>query len=111
MGCRWVLLLSVMTLLLAGCHGEGGGLIPPATTPEPEILSGSGVIQFVNVEGGCWVIRSTDGNRYEPINLSDPFRKDGLAVRYVLKTRPDILTICMVGRPVEVIDMQAVAAP
>ena len=111
MGSRWTLLLPLMTLFLAGCHGEEGGLIPPATAPQSEILTGSGWIQFVGVEGGCWVIKSADGNRYEPINLSDAFRKDGLAVRYVLKTRPDVATLCMVGRPVEVIDLQPLGSP
>ena len=76
-----------------------------AESGEEEIVAGNGVVQFVDVEGGCWRIVGDNGIHYEPINLSDEFKKDGLAVQFEVKFRRDLATVCMVGAIVEIISI------
>ena len=59
-----------------------------------------GVVRFLDIEGGCWVI-DVGEVRLEPINLEDPFRIDGLLVSFQADDRPDLASICQVGRLVE----------
>jgi hypothetical protein len=113
MRSRWALLFSIQVLtglILLGCHGRDDAL-NPLTMQKSRTISGTGWIQFKNVEGGCWSIRDADGKSYEPLGLSEEFKKDGLAVQFTLKTLPDVSTLCMVGVPAEVVDIQALAGP
>jgi inhibitor of cysteine peptidase len=72
----------------------------------PDAFRVDGHVRFVNVEGGCWVIDAADGTRYEPVNLPEAFRSDGLPVRAALKPRPDLASICMVGEIVELLSIR-----
>src|SRR5262245_30808029 len=107
---RWALMILLLAaLILLGCR-ESGALIPD-TEPKPEIVKGTGVIVYRGVEGGCRTIKSDNGTVYEPLGLADSFKKDGLEVEFVLKTRPDIATICMVGLPADVEELTPTAGP
>jgi hypothetical protein len=101
-------LLPLLCLLLLGCDESGTGF--PALVQKPEVVKGSGTVVFSNVEGGCWTIISDTGNSYEPVGLSDSFKKDGLRVQFTLRTL-DVATTCMVGVPVEVVDLQLLISP
>ncbi|KPJ61703.1 MAG: hypothetical protein AMJ46_00285 [Latescibacteria bacterium DG_63] len=65
-----------------------------------------GTVQFLDIEGGCWRIAGNDGVNYEPINLPEEFKEDGLAVRFKVKYRDDLVSICMVGRIVELLSIR-----
>lgn len=80
--------LIAMGLVVAGCGIAGSN------------LQEDGVVRFVDVEGGCWVIDVGD-IRLEPINLTEKFRTDGLLVSFVAEKRTDLVSYCMVGRIVE----------
>jgi len=71
-------------------------------------FEGDGIVRFIDVEGGCWAIDSGDQS-FEPINLPDDFRLDGLAVVFEADARPDLASICQVGRIVD-LDFIQVAA-
>jgi hypothetical protein len=102
---RLIIVLSVFSLI-AGCGGGGGGSEGDnSTNPEEEIVTGNGVVQFVDVEGGCWRIVGDNDSHYEPINLSDEFKKDGLAVQFEAKFRKDLVTFCQVGAIVEIVSI------
>ena len=58
------------------------------------------VVTYSNIEGGCWTLNS-GANRYEPVNLPDAYRVDGLTVEVVLR-RAAYATTCMMGLPVTV---------
>ena len=101
-------LLLLLCLLLSGCGGHDAGF--PGLEQKPEIVKGSGTVVFQNVEGGCWTILADTGDAYEPVGLSDDFKKDGLRVQFTLRTL-DVATICMVGSPVEVMDLHLLITP
>jgi hypothetical protein len=67
-----------------------------------------GVVQFVDVEGGCWKIAGNDGVSYEPINLPEEFREDGIAVLFKAKHRRDLDSTCMIGQIIELLSIQQV---
>ena len=59
-----------------------------------------GVVHFIDVEGGCWVL-DVGEVRLEPINLTEDFRVDGLLVFFEADERTDLASICQVGQIVE----------
>jgi len=65
-----------------------------------------GTVRFIDIEGGCWVIRVDDSLQYEPIGLPDTFQVDGLDVRALLTLRDDMASICMTGRIAEVLGIE-----
>ena len=65
--------------------------------PERETV---GTVEFIDIEGGCWVI-NTSKTTFEPINLSDEFRVDGLRVAFEWDRRRDLGSFCMVGIVIE----------
>ena len=88
------LLLSICLGLVA-CQDDDTGTI-------------EGVVQFVEVEGGCWKIEGNDGVSYEPINLPEEFREDGIAVLFEAKHRKNLASACMVGKIIELTSIQQV---
>ena len=91
-------LLSTATaaLLLSGASCD-------ITSPDLDQL---GTVEFVDVEGGCWTIES-NGETYEPINLPEEMREDGLAVEFEATVRDDMASICQVGTIVELVRIRA----
>lgn len=73
----------------------------------PETVSEVGTVEFVEVEGGCWAIQ-TEEERYEPRNLSEEFREDGLQVRFQGELRSDMVSICQIGPIIEVQEIERV---
>ena len=49
-----------------------------------QAVNTNGTIRFVAIEGGCWAIRTPQGD-YEPANLPQNFRINGLAVHATLR--------------------------
>ena len=66
---------------------------------DPE-LDQDGVVLFLEIEGGCWVI-DAGPVRLEPINLAEEFQVDGLLVSFQAVERTDLASICQVGQIVE----------
>lgn len=60
-----------------------------------------GVVRFIQVEGGCWAIDTAD-ERLEPIGLPEEFRVDGLAISFTEEARPELASVCQVGRVIEI---------
>jgi hypothetical protein len=63
-----------------------------------------GTIRLIDVEGDCWVIEA-DTATYEPLNLAEGFRVDGLFVSFWANERPDLVGVCQVGPVVEIVSM------
>ena len=81
--------------VVAACGSDD----PPVTDPGAVVLDA--VVQYVDVEGGCWRLH-TDSVNYEPMNLDSTFHRDGIAVRAAVIPRDDVASFCMVGRIVEI---------
>jgi len=91
--CLAVSLVAVLTLtLLAACTGASRDLV-----------SQTGTVRFIDLEGGFYGIVADNGEHYDPINLGQEFRQDGLRVRFQAKIRQDIASIRMWGKIVEII--------
>jgi hypothetical protein len=73
---------------------------------DDKVLTLEGTVQYVDVSGGCWRIVGSEGVNYEPVNLPDEFKKDGLVVRFSAKYREDLVTKCMVGRLIELLGIR-----
>ncbi|MGE0158639.1 MAG: hypothetical protein AB7T31_04455 [Gemmatimonadales bacterium] len=72
------------------------------TTPD---LDQVGTVQFVGIEGGCWVIATAE-RIYEPINLPAELHVDGLGVTFEATERDDLASTCMVGQIIEILRIQ-----
>jgi len=64
-------------------------------------ISKKGIIEFVNLETGCWIIKVTDKEIYYPINLDKRYEHDGLKIEFKGKV-VDVMTICMIGIPIKI---------
>ncbi len=88
-------LVLVMTVMLAGC-----------ATAEKDVISQTGTVKLINLEGGFYGIVGDDGKNYDPANLSEEFRVDGLRVSFEAKVLKDVATTRMWGTPVEIIKIE-----
>ena len=64
-----------------------------------------GTVVKKDLEGGFFAIDGDDGKTYEPINLPDSFRKNGLRVTATVRIRNDVAGIHMTGDIVEIVDI------
>lgn len=111
--------LLPLCIILAACSGTPdpdapGSAVPDRTpgdtmaTPEPDsAMTITGVVRHVDLEGGFFAIRGDDGVTYDPSNLDDAFRRDGLRIRARVRPRPDMAGIHMVGPIVDIIEIDS----
>lgn len=89
-------LLACVAALAAGC-GQGSA---PA-----KVVSTTGTIEFQDLEGGAWLIRTDDGALYAPINLADSLKQAGARVQVTLIERPDLAGIPLPGVRAEIVSI------
>lgn len=89
-------LLTVPSLLSAG---EPADMTPPAP------FSFSGRVVHVTLEGGFFGLVADDGSRYDPMNLPETFRNDGLRVTVKARRVPGAVSIRMWGTIIEVLEI------
>ncbi len=68
----------------------------------------TGKVTRVQIEGGFWGILGDDGTKYDPINLPEEYKKDGLPVRFEVKNREDMASFHMWGQIVEIVKIENV---
>ena len=66
-----------------------------------------GTVVRSDLEGGLYLIRSTEGTNYNPTNLPDAFRVDGQAIQATAQRRDDLVSIGMVGVIVDLVRIRA----
>lgn len=72
-----------------------------------EVL-GAGVLRSVQIEGGCWELRTAD-EEYEVLNLEEDFpsfAEDGLRVHFEGEVRDDLATTCQLGPNLELEELE-----
>ena len=77
------------------------------TAPAAGTFEIRGTVAFKNIEGGFFAIDSDDGRKYDPINLPESFRKDGLKVKVTARRRTDAMSLHMYGAIIEVVNIAA----
>ena len=102
---RQVLYL-VMFLLLSVVVGVTAGCLSPGAGDGEGTISGTGVIKYVDLEGGFYGIVAGDGENYEPINLAAEFQVDDLRVSFEAKIREDMVSTHMWGTLVEIVKIE-----
>jgi hypothetical protein len=65
-----------------------------------------GTIRYLDIEGGGWVIAEDGGKSYQPQNLSEEFKKDGLRVRAKVQRVKDAVGILQAGEIVRIIQIE-----
>jgi hypothetical protein len=60
----------------------------------------------MEVEGGFFAISGDNNITYDPINLPEDMKQDGLPVTYRVKLLPDRVSTHMVGPIVEVVEIR-----
>ena len=76
------------------------------TWAELDIVYGTGTVRFLDFEGGFYGIFGDDGEHYDPVNLNDEFKVDGLRVRFVAKMLHGFVSFHMWGSIVSIIHIQ-----
>ncbi len=82
----------------------------PAESPgtsSPGTFEIQGTIAYKNIEGGFFAIDGNDGRKYDPINLPESFRKDGLKVKVTARLRRDAVSFHMYGAIIDVVSIAA----
>lgn len=85
----------VCALLVASCATDSG-----------DNIIGTGKVVYLSFEGGFYGIRGDDGRNYDPINLPEELRVDGLRVRFEAKEIKNQASFHMWGTIVELVHIQ-----
>ena len=90
--------LLALALALSGCQI----LTAPDVVREGDVVKGTGTVLWYDLEGGFYAIEGDDRETYDPINLPETFKEDGLRVWFEAKIRDDLMSIHMAGPIVEI---------
>lgn len=105
-----LLLAAAFPLLLGAtgpCMGSKAG-VQPVSEVEPTSEEEGTIHQGVGPECPLtWHIATSDGRMLWPVD--DPaFQQEGLRVRFTVRERTDMLSICMAGTIVDVISIRKI---
>jgi hypothetical protein len=65
-------------------------------------IQATGEISYVVTEDGLYGIIGDDGKKYQPINLPQELRKNGLAVKFNAEIRDDLFSSITWGTPIKI---------
>ena len=97
-----ITIIALSVFILAGCmliEKQG------AASVRSDTFELQGTVVKNDLEGGFFAIEGNDGKTYEPINLPEAFKEDGMRVKATVRIRSDIGSIHMVGDIVEIVDI------
>ena len=79
----------------------------------PDGIRVTGVLHFLQVEGGCWQLRADNGARYElrPDQAPSKILVDGAHLTLVVDPRTDLASVCAVGQIADVARVESVRLP
>ncbi|MEK6756891.1 MAG: hypothetical protein AABZ02_12130 [Bacteroidota bacterium] len=81
-------------------------LLLSCMTEDENSVKLTGTVIYVSLEGGFYGIKGDDGKNYDPVNLPEEFRKDGLRVRFEAKELKDRASFHMWGILIEIVSIQ-----
>lgn len=79
-----------------------------ASTTSEQPISANGTIHFQEMEGGFWGIIGDDGVKYDPMQLSPAFQKEGLRVRFTASPETDMMSTHMWGMIIKLSHIEAI---
>lgn len=100
------LLIALLVIPFIACAGSSNGGKEHAKT-----LRFDGAVRHVFIEGGGWLIQADSKQLYQPVKLDQDFQKDGLRVRVVAKTAPDMASTLMMGQIIRIQKIERIEKP
>ncbi|WP_144119412.1 DUF5818 domain-containing protein [Catellatospora sichuanensis] len=79
----------------------------PPSAKDGQVISVSGRVERVELEGGCTVLRADNGTTYQLMGGDPNVVKPGATVLVKGRLRTDIMTICQMGPVLEVVTAQS----
>ena len=79
-------------------------LLPACRTTDPGTVAGTGTIRTASV-CNSWFVVADSGTGYEITRMPEAFQHEGLRVRFTLKLRYDVASICMSGPIADVLSI------
>lgn len=73
----------------------------PATIAQEQF----GTVTYIPVEGGFWGIVTDTGKKYDPVNLSEEYQKEGLQVKFRAEELKDRVSFHMWGTLVRILEI------
>ena len=64
-----------------------------------------GIVVYKDLEGGFFAIAGDDGRTYDPVNLPEAFKENGMRVKATVRVKNDVAGIRMVGEVVEIVEI------
>ena len=111
---KTILILGLQFLALVSCMNQQSFVKSDDTAssksvsiPDNGTFEIQGTIVYKSLEGGFFAIESDDGKTYDPINLPETFKRDGLKVKGNAKLRKDVGSIHMAGDIIEIVNIAA----
>jgi len=92
----------VVIALLAGCSLLAGACM----SEDEDSVKLTGTVVYLTIEGSFYGIRGDDGKNYDPVNLPEEFRSDGLRVRFEARELKGQGSVHMWGVLIEIISIQ-----
>ncbi len=90
--------MSAAALLAAACAQDASKpAAPGAPIAADEVVRTDAVVRFSDLEGGCWMLEVKNRGLYQPLDLPQAYREDGLVVRVLLRDAPDMVSVCQMG--------------
>ena len=93
-----VLFLGTVLTACTSTQQNGGGVM----------VEGTGTINHIELEGGFYGIVTDDGRQFDPIDLDESFKEDGLRVRFRAQTVEGVSSIHMWGTLVEIVTIERI---
>jgi hypothetical protein len=90
--------MAVLLMSFAGCASAGNHQTAPAVM--------TGTVNYLDIEGGCWIIRTDEGKTLYPLNLPRSVRRNGLRVSFTSTPATGTVTSCMAGEPVRLLSIE-----
>ncbi len=66
------------------------------------VVTITGVVKFIELEGGFYGVVSSDGKQYRPDNLPENYKRDGAAIHFQAEVMNDMMGIQMWGTSVQI---------
>ena len=66
-----------------------------------------GTVEKNDLEGGFFAIDGDDGKTYEPLNLPEAFKRNGMRIKATVRIRDDVGSIRMMGDIIEIVAIEA----
>ena len=96
---RTAIMAAAALLLIGGCKTTN-------QNPEEGVIESTGTVEYIDLEGGFYGIVSEDGRRFDPTDLAEEFRQDGLRIRFRVRPREGLVGTHMWGTLVEVLEIK-----